>query len=127
MNPTADQMTTLTRKEREDLKVLALFTAVYCGAHHRGEEGRVRLEADDSRFQGLGLARHRFCTDCRDFLLYAFTRRLKCPLDPKPVCKHCTVHCYRPGHRERVREVMRFSGKHLIRRGRVDLLWHYFF
>ena len=42
-------------------------------------------------------------------------------------CKHCHVHCYRPGHREKVREIMRFSGRHLILRGRLDLLWHYFF
>jgi hypothetical protein len=37
------------------------------------------------------------------------------------------VHCYQPGHREKVRAIMRFSGPYLIRRGRLDLLWHYFF
>ena len=61
------------------------------------------------------------------FLLYACERRLRCPLEEKPACKHCPVHCYRPGHREKVREIMRFSGRHLIRRGRLDLLWRYLF
>jgi hypothetical protein len=76
---------------------------------------------------GVGLERQRLCAECREFLEYAMTRRLRCPLDPKPACKHCPVHCYRPGHREKVKEIMRFSGRRLIRRGRLDLLWHYFF
>ncbi|NOR49648.1 MAG: hypothetical protein GQ530_01275, partial [Desulfuromonadales bacterium] len=40
---------------------------------------------------------------------------------------HCPVHCYAPEQREKVREIMRFSGQYLIKRGRLDLLWHYFF
>jgi hypothetical protein len=115
----------LTRKERKDLKVLALFTSVYCRSHHRGKQDAVAPALP--RQDGLGLDRFRYCPECREFLEYAVTRRLKCPLDPKPTCKHCPVHCYRPGHREKVREIMRFSGRRLILRGRLDLLWHYFF
>lgn len=123
-NAPADNLPTLTRKERKDLKVLALFTAVYCRTHHGGGS---RLEPAERELRGLGLERHRLCGQCRDFLHYALTRRLRCRLDPKPVCKHCRIHCYRPGHRERVREIMRFAGRRLIMRGRFDLLWHYFF
>jgi len=110
----------MTPKEKKDLKVLALFTSVYCRAHHRGEtKPRDLAELD---VKGLAL-----CEECLDFLTYAFERRLKCPLDPKPECKGCHIHCYRPGHRDKVREIMRFSGRRLILRGRLDLLWHYFF
>lgn len=124
MNDTAaSQNSAPSRKERKDLKVLALFTSVYCRAHH--SDRREKLTGVDPQLAGLGLERHRVCADCREFLVYAFERRLRCPLDPKPSCKHCQVHCYRPGHRDQVREIMRFSGKHLIRRGRIDLLWHY--
>ncbi|NIQ94097.1 MAG: nitrous oxide-stimulated promoter family protein [Desulfuromonadales bacterium] len=115
----------LTRKEAKDLKVLALFTSVYCHAHHDGEKRRFDAEALD--LPDLGVRRRTFCDECRDFLAYALTRRIKCPLDPKPTCKHCHIHCYRDGHREKVREIMRFSGQRLIRRGRLDLLWHYLF
>jgi hypothetical protein len=115
----------LSAQERKDLKVLALFTAVHCGAQHAGEKSA--LPADEPGLQGLGLERFHLCGDCREFLDYAFTRRRRCPLDPKPTCKHCHLHCYRPGHREQVREIMRFSGRRLILRGRLDLLWHYFF
>lgn len=69
----------------------------------------------------------KLCPECREFLHYAISRRLKCPLPEKPTCKNCQIHCYRPGHRERVREIMRYSGRRLIMRGRFDLLWHYLF
>lgn len=122
---TTAQRQELTRREVKDLKVLALFTSVYCDAHHDGEKGP--FDAESQALPDLGVHRRAFCGECRDFLAYALTRRLKCPLDPKPTCKHCHVHCYRAGHREKVREIMRFSGQRLIRRGRLDLLWHYLF
>jgi hypothetical protein len=111
--------------EGKDLQTLALFTAVWCKAKHLA--AKEPFVPSEEGLRDLGLERHRLCADCREFLAYAFVRRLKCPLDPKPTCKHCHLHCYRPGHRERVREIMRFSGRHLLLRGRLDLLWHYFF
>lgn len=115
----------LSKQEKKDLKILALFTAVFCKARHSGEKSSLTVV--DPGLQGLALERFRLCAECREFLDYAFSRRIKCPLDPKPTCKHCHVHCYRSGHREKVREIMRFSGRRLILRGRLDLLWHYFF
>ena len=115
----------LTRRELKDLKILALFTSVYCRAHHAGT--RTPLQVDDPQLSRLPLQKYPVCADCAGFLRYAFERRLRCPLEEKPACKHCPVHCYKPGHRERVREIMRFSGQYLIRRGRLDLLWHYLF
>lgn len=115
----------LGARELKDLKVLLQFTAVYCRAKHAAVKSAVTT--DERELHRLPLQKYPVCNDCRDFLLYAFERRLRCPLDDKPACKHCQVHCFKPGHRERVREIMRFSGQHLIRRGRLDLLWHYFF
>jgi len=115
---------TLTPREIKDLKVLAQFTAVYCQAHHPGPRQALTITAPAMR--AVSLEKYPLCRDCAAFLAYACERRLRCPLDDKPACKHCPVPCYRPGHREKVREIMRFSGRYLIRRGRLDLLWHYF-
>lgn len=115
----------LTRKEVKDLKVLLQFTAVYCRVKHEG--ARSSVTTAEPELQTLPLQKHPVCKECSEFLLYAMQRRLCCPLDEKPVCKHCPVHCYKPEYRQKVREIMRFSGQYLIRRGRLDLLWHYFF
>jgi hypothetical protein len=125
MKATPVEASPLTRGEGKDLKTLALFTAVWCKAKHA--TGKEPFIVSDESLHGIGLERYRLCEGCREFLAYALDRRIKCPLDPKPTCKHCHLHCYRPGHRERVREIMRFSGRHLLLRGRLDLLWHYFF
>ena len=115
----------LTPREVTDLKVLAQFTAVYCQVHHAGPH--QALKVTEPALRAVPLDKYPVCSDCATFLAYACERRLCCPLDDKPACKHCPLHCYRPGHREKVRDIMRFSGKYLIRRGRLDLLWHYFF
>jgi hypothetical protein len=115
----------LTRKEIKDLKVLLQFTAVYCRVKHEG--AKLSITTAEPELQTLPLQKFPVCKECREFLLYAMQRRLCCPLDDKPVCKHCPVHCYKPEYRQKVREIMRFSGQYLIRRGRLDLLWHYFF
>ncbi len=115
--------TDVTKKEKKDLQILALFTSVYCRGHHTAE----RKPLSGLPQQLIVLERYVCCPDCLDFLDYAIERRLNCPLDDDPVCKHCQIHCYRSGHREKVREIMRYSGKTLIKRGRLDLLWHYLF
>jgi hypothetical protein len=115
----------LTRKEIKDLKVLLQFTAVYCRVKHSDDSAIITTSQPD--LQKLPLQKYPVCPECREFLLYAFERRLRCPLAEKPLCKHCPVHCYKPEYRAKVREIMRFSGQYLIRRGRLDLLWHYFF
>lgn len=125
MKQQATPAQTLTHREVKDLKLLALFTSVYCQAHHDGS--KAALVVADPPLRRLPLHKYPVCADCAAFLRYAFERRLRCPLAEKPACKHCPVHCYKPGHRERVREIMRFSGQHLIKRGRLDLLWHYLF
>ena len=124
MQQTAENVE-LTDKERKDLRVLAQFTSVYCKVHHVAE--KAALHSDTPAFANLNVDKYTVCDSCREFLSYAIERRLRCPLDPRPVCKHCHVHCYKPDYREKVREIMRFSGKYLMMRGRLDLLWHYFF
>jgi hypothetical protein len=48
-------------------------------------------------------------------------------LEPKPTCKKCEIHCYLPEQRGKIKEIMRHSGMALIKRGRFDLIFHYWF
>ncbi len=57
------------------------------------------------------------CDECTELLEYAYKRIDKCPLMPdKPTCKNCHIHCYDKKHRERIKEVMRFSGPKMFTR-----------
>lgn len=95
-------------KQEKDIRVLETFISYYCRSKHKSEKGKL-------------------CPECHELLSYAKLKREKCPLDPKPTCKHCHVHCYGKVQRAKIKEVMAYSGKHLMLRGRLDLLWHYFF
>jgi hypothetical protein len=100
-------------RERENLRrekqreMLGRFIRIYCSAHH-------------------GTAGERLCAECEDLAVYARERLDRCPHHPKPSCKKCPTHCYKPDYRARIREVMRFSGLHLIRHGRLDLIVKYY-
>lgn len=98
----------------KDLKVLKQFIQIYCDTKHR--------EAEKSEKDRLKL-----CSECHGTMDYSRTRRELCPLDPKPACKNCEIHCYKPDQRQKIRDIMRHSGMHLIKRGRIDMLLHYFF
>ena len=55
------------------------------------------------------------CPECTELLQYASERSQKCPfMETKTFCSNCMVHCYKPVMREKIREVMRFSGPRMI-------------
>jgi Nitrous oxide-stimulated promoter len=118
--PSMEQFTTAQIK---DLKVIVKFVGIHCADRHRGEE-RSSLSSEMAELFPKGVS---LCADCRALVEYALLKRRRCPLDPKPACKHCHVHCYGSEHREKMKRIMAFSGRKMIMRGRLDYLWHYFF
>lgn len=85
-----------SRMDRERRTIEAMVR-IYCRDHHgiRGEP----------------------CQECSDLREYAFLRLERCTYqDAKPTCTKCPIHCYRPAMRERVREVMRYSGPRMLLR-----------
>ena len=95
-------------KQEKDVYILEQFIHIYCRGKHRTPKNDL-------------------CDDCKSLLSYARKRLERCPQDPKPSCKHCEIHCYKPAYRDKIREVMRYSGKRLIMRGRFNLIYHYLF
>ncbi|QAR34508.1 nitrous oxide-stimulated promoter family protein [Geovibrio thiophilus] len=90
----------------KDEKILRRFIGVFCRENHgSGKE---------------------LCPECAELLAYALKRNEKCPLDPKPKCRDCKIHCYKAEMRRKIREVMKFSGIWHIKRGRLDWVLHYF-
>lgn len=55
------------------------------------------------------------CPSCTELLVYARKRIDNCPKGSlKPFCSACTIHCYEPHMRERIRTVMRYSGPRML-------------
>lgn len=117
----------LSDKKGKDLRVLGDFIAIYCREHHQAEARAPFPIKDDRLRSALGDKSLVLCQDCSRLFNHGTAKLLLCPYDPKPKCKDCETHCYAPGYREKVREVMKFSGQYLIKRGRLDLLAHYLF
>jgi hypothetical protein len=114
-------METLTKQQNKDIRLIGKFVEVYCsGKHGTAEKSALQLPA--------GLGQRRLCPECSVFMNYAVARRIKCPLEAeKPTCKHCRIHCYNKVNLDKVKEIMAYSGKKLMLRGRLDYIWHYFF
>jgi len=117
----------LDKKKDKDIRVLANFISIFCRENHQLETKNVFSIKDARLHNSLGNKDLVLCQDCRKLLSHGIAKLLLCPYDPKPMCKKCETHCYAPGYRERVREVMRFSGLYLVKHGRLDLMVHYFF
>ena len=117
----------LTDKKVKDIRVLGNFISIFCRENHKTEDKSV-FPIKDTRLRDiLGNQDLELCPDCQKLLNHGIAKLRLCPYDPKPRCKKCETHCYAPGYREKIREVMRFSGLHLVKHGRVDLMLQYWF
>lgn len=88
-------MKNIEDKRTREKKIVSQMIALYCKKKHHS---------------GSGL-----CRECEELDTYARMRSDKCPfMETKTFCSNCKVHCYKPEMREKIREVMRFSGPRMI-------------
>ncbi len=87
-------MFTDKRMQREAAAVEVMIRK-YCQALHHPEDG--------------------LCPECEELLGYARQRLAKCPFqENKTTCGQCPVHCYTPGMRRKIQEVMRYAGPRML-------------
>lgn len=120
-----DEKNDKIKKMISDSEVLAEFINIYCSDKHSGMD-KAPAVSGGAVGDCLASVNFEYCDECRKLLLHAVSKRILCPYDPKPSCKHCPTHCYGPGYRERIQEVMRYSGMRLIKKGRFGLIKKYF-
>jgi hypothetical protein len=83
----------MSRSFNREMRTMEAMIRIYCRYHHHKD----------------------LCDKCGSILTYACARIEKCIFGPeKPACKNCEVHCYSPRMREKVKEIMRFSGPKMI-------------
>lgn len=85
---------TQSKREREK-QIVSEMIRLYCRKRHGTRTG--------------------LCPECAELDAYARTRSDRCPfMETKTFCSNCKVHCYKPEMREKIREVMRFSGPRML-------------
>jgi hypothetical protein len=112
-----------SKKEKDDIRTLMKFVGIYCRESHGGEKAPFSFKLFD--IKEIDKKEISLCQDCTRLLTYGLTMRLRCPHDPKPMCKKCETQCYHGDYKSKIREVMKFSGMYVVKRGRVDMLYHY--
>ena len=95
-----------TRKEIEKRTVFQMIE-IYCHAHHRTKDA--------------------LCESCQEVYNYAAMKYERCPFgEKKPVCSKCKVHCYNKEKREKVREIMRYSGPRMIFKHPLNTIFYFY-
>lgn len=86
-----------SKKIKTEKATVKAMIEIYCKSNHKGKN---------------------ICEDCHQLIDYALLRTDKCKYkENKPACQKCVTHCYKPEYREKIKEVMRFSGPRMI-------FWH---
>ena len=91
-------------KRQREKETVSRMIAIYCRKKHGTRE---------------------LCPECAALDAYARQRSDRCPfMETKTFCSNCKVHCYKADMRQRIREVMRFSGPWMIFHHPVMALRH---
>ena len=110
-------------KEKTDIRILMKFVGIFCRENHNGE--KIPFTFKPSDIKEIEKKEISLCPDCTRLLTHGLTMSLKCPQNPKPMCKKCETQCYHGDYKTEIREVMKFSGMYLVKHGRLDMLYHY--
>ena len=93
------------RIEREK-KTITLMIDIYCQKKHGNKKGEL-------------------CDECKELLEYAHKRLSFCKFgENKSACSRCPIHCYKKDMKEKVKEVMKFSGPRLMIYNPIELVRH---
>lgn len=95
-SPSSQPLAAIEAKREREKHVVREMIGLYCTKNHHAHPGEL-------------------CEECAQLADYACRRSDKCPfMETKTFCSNCTVHCYKPEMRARIREVMAFSGPRML-------------
>lgn len=83
-------------------------------------EAMIRMHCRSQDHAGKDL-----CRDCYELLDYARERLSRCPYqEAKTQCARCSIHCYKPAMRDKIRTVMMHAGPRMIYRHPILAFYH---
>ncbi len=88
-------------------KTVYQMIEIYCHNHHNVNSG--------------------LCDSCQEIYDYVVLKYDRCPFgENKPVCSKCKVHCYRKDKREKIREIMRYSGSRMLLKHPLNTILYFY-
>ena len=102
-------------KIETEKRTVAAMIALYCRGKGHGVYSDVSASKTLSSKRTTSSSSPFLCPECSDLLHYAHQRLERCRFgEEKPSCTRCPVHCYRKDMRERIRQIMRYSGPRML-------------
>ena len=93
---------TIEEKRADEWNTVLFMIQIYCNGKHKNH---LALKNPEN-----------LCGECKLLSEYVRERVEKCPfMETKTFCSACRVHCYKNEMRQKIREVMRFSGPRMMR------------
>lgn len=97
------------KKRQKEQRIVQEMIYLYCRKNHEGYDRKHK----------------KLCRQCLELASYAEQKTGRCPfMGQKTFCSNCKVHCYSPAMRNRIREVMRFSGPRMLLHHPLLAIWH---
>lgn len=91
-------------KIQREQQIVSKMIRIYCKKKHHQKE---------------------FCMECQDLNDYAFKRLSLCKFgEEKTACAKCSIHCYKPDYRQKIKDVMRFSGPWMLLYHPIESIRH---
>lgn len=86
----------ISKKREKEKRTVRFMIGIYCRRKHKTKDDKL-------------------CKECQELADYATARVEHCPhMADKTFCSRCETHCYKPEMREKIRQVMRFSGPRMM-------------
>ncbi len=101
------------RRAREE-RTVSQMIALYCAGNHT-----------DAPRDAQAVCGEPVCASCAELDAYAALRTRRCrKMDVKTSCDACENHCYKPEMRQRIRQVMRYSGPRMLTKHPIAAVRH---
>ena len=101
------------RRDREE-KTISQMVALYCAGNHEAASRTETVVCGEA-----------VCPQCAQLDEYATLRTRRCrKMHVKTSCDACENHCYKPEMRERIRQVMRYSGPRMMTKHPIAAIRH---
>lgn len=92
----------------KEKKIVKMMIDIYCSGKHKTKKNE-------------------FCSECSTLLNYANQRLSNCKFgNNKTSCSKCPIHCYKKDMKEKIKEVMKYSGPRLIIYKPYEFIRHIF-